>query len=953
MHSVHPESSISKSPEVLSLVVDLGTLIVEGRTRQRNAKGGFLEGPHCPNIGFPTPSNHVCDINNEQCAWIQRLRLQIALLWKNFGSFCIELTVSPDCGLCGEFNQNSSSDHIIEQWFITADTKKKEDNFVITGNHFFQAIRSQLHFSQLTAWWHKNGGTNPARVGKKVANVSAVNSSFSQSANVHTFPLLNVGLPEYIKVTVLSAPRSEQPPSVRCTLHSVIGIGGIQMQGIGVAEDRVKPCDKPGKHRCECKDELVDEAPRSRRRRKLSDLLTLNGNLSSMKNLSIAEDANKFKELSSPDDILRKRALWGLNMDEKLLSDDFSKWSFVNLSKTSLSNVADSFSLKQSEPNDVLSFQLSSQEIEEVLTVLRCPRSLSSQHNQFGEYPAQTLTKDSADWEQSNFREATYLPWPVPRKISDVNKSAAGLEKMSAECSTFRPPYLRARTLATKPEMVFEPIHDLNSIENTVNDQTSQTNNLSTPVIKYRRGSISFKAYPNSTRVGQPVDTNKNRTECESSEKLFVDLHQKLNDKNNNSCDTSKSTCCESPSVPKSEPFTFTNSKTIKHGLRIKTLHERCLINNINNSKSNNIFNNVNSNVINNNSCSSSSSYSDNLNNLLKKIDDCDIPSLSNACAVKTNSQASTPYQTPSRKNSGDFSGDEYSFENGSRPVPSALDKEKFRRSLDSAASMVFHHRTGLPLANSPAPARRPASTHFDFDSSINSVSAIRCALYDPSPCESESEGNSPVSTEPKYSLSWPSPQTNSSLLGNFEESVLNGRLEPVSTVHGFTADLGASGAFCPSHLILPVTVFFYTLGDRDKVSAPYLAHINLGKKGYVVPRSGTIQVTLMNPLGTVIKMFVVAYDLSDMPPNTHTFLRQRTLYMPANSNHIDRKWLRYLIHLRFSSSKSGRISLHTDIRMIIFCKSDLDTATEHKTDTYELRSFLHGPSNPKFSPRK
>lgn len=234
---------------------------------------------------------------------------------------------------------------------------------------------------------------------------------------------------------------------------------------------------------------------------------------------------------------------------------------------------------------------------------------------------------------------------------------------MSAECSTFRPPYLRARTLATKPEMVFEPIHDLNSIENTVNDQTSQTNNLSTPVIKYRRGSISFKAYPNSTRVGQPVDTNKNRTECESSEKLFVDLHQKLNDKNNNSCDTSKSTCCESPSVPKSEPFTFTNSKTIKHGLRIKTLHERCLINNINNSKSNNIFNNVNSNVINNNSCSSSSSYSDNLNNLLKKIDDCDIPSLSNACAVKTNSQASTPYQTPSRKNSGDFSGDEYSFE--------------------------------------------------------------------------------------------------------------------------------------------------------------------------------------------------------------------------------------------------------------------------------------------------
>lgn len=58
---------------------------------------------------------------------------------------------------------------------------------------------------------------------------------------------------------------------------------------------------------------------------------------------------------------------------------------------------------------------------------------------------------------------------------------------------------------------------------------------------------------------------------------------------------------------------------------------------------------------------------------------------------------------------------------------------------------------------------------------------------------------------------------------GSFEESVLNGRLEPVSTVQGFTADLGASGSFCPRHLILPVTVFFYTLGDNDKVSTPYL----------------------------------------------------------------------------------------------------------------------------------
>lgn len=108
------------------------------------------------------------------------------------------------------------------------------------------------------------------------------------------------------------------------------------------------------------------------------------------------------------------------------------------------------------------------------------------------------------------------------------------------------------------------------------------------------------------------------------------------------------------------------------------------------------------------------------------------------------------------------------------------------------------------------------------------------------------------------------------------------------------------------------------------------------------------------------------------MPVNSHTFLRQRTLYMPANqkeSVYVDKKetpyeyhedyhkYLRYLIHLRFVSGKTGRIYLHTDIRMIIFRKADVDTATalgnQIDGEAYELRSHTHGPVNPKFSPRK
>lgn len=82
-----------------------------------------------------------------------------------------------------------------------------------------------------------------------------------------------------------------------------------------------------------------------------------------------------------------------------------------------------------------------------------------------------------------------------------------------------------------------------------------------------------------------------------------------------------------------------------------------------------------------------------------------------------------------------------------------------------------------------------------------------------------------------------------------------------------------------------------------------YQGHINLGAGGYRVARSGTVQVSLFNPHGTLVKMFVVLYDLTNMPPRARTFLRQRTLYMPAAApapppRHHHR-WLRYLIHLR------------------------------------------------------
>lgn len=78
-------------------------------------------------------------------------------------------------------------------------------------------------------------------------------------------------------------------------------------------------------------------------------------------------------------------------------------------------------------------------------------------------------------------------------------------------------------------------------------------------------------------------------------------------------------------------------------------------------------------------------------------------------------------------------------------------------------------------------------------------------------------------------------------------------------------------------------------------------------RKGYSIPRKGTVQATLLNPLGMVVRMFVVPYDFRDMPALHQTFIRQRVL-SSDNRGECDAtqlstaeqmKLLRYAIHLR------------------------------------------------------
>uniref|UniRef100_A0A8L8JZD7 DUF4210 domain-containing protein n=1 Tax=Heligmosomoides polygyrus TaxID=6339 RepID=A0A8L8JZD7_HELPZ len=202
-----------------------------------------------------------------------------------------------------------------------------------------------------------------------------------------------------------------------------------------------------------------------------------------------------------------------------------------------------------------------------------------------------------------------------------------------------------------------------------------------------------------------------------------------------------------------------------------------------------------------------------------------------------------------------------------------------------------------------------------------------------------------------------------SSLLGNFEESALNGRLDPVKRLDGFKLQLAASGAFSSPHTSLTVTAYFFDLNDSETAPSPYLGTCSLeslGKRGYRVPKSGTIQATLFNPQDTVVKVFVIAYDMSDMPPSSQTFIRQRT-FLATDGDEKAEKHLVNLIHFRLATDRRCRLYLHTDVRMLFSQNNTLDALNlelkgrvgHDSADRYRLIVETELPRHPRYSPKK
>ncbi|KAI4718788.1 hypothetical protein E4T48_04988 [Aureobasidium sp. EXF-10727] len=98
----------------------------------------------------------------------------------------------------------------------------------------------------------------------------------------------------------------------------------------------------------------------------------------------------------------------------------------------------------------------------------------------------------------------------------------------------------------------------------------------------------------------------------------------------------------------------------------------------------------------------------------------------------------------------------------------------------------------------------------------------------------------------------------------------------------------------------------------------------------YRIPEVGQLQIVIKNPNKTAVKLFLVPYDLSDMPPGTKTFIRQRSysagpiIDQPISNlarfpdvSITEKPILRYLIHLNICSTQKGRYYLYGGTRVV------------------------------------
>ncbi|KAK9431250.1 hypothetical protein V1505DRAFT_368542 [Lipomyces doorenjongii] len=222
------------------------------------------------------------------------------------------------------------------------------------------------------------------------------------------------------------------------------------------------------------------------------------------------------------------------------------------------------------------------------------------------------------------------------------------------------------------------------------------------------------------------------------------------------------------------------------------------------------------------------------------------------------------------------------------------------------------------------------------------------------------------------------------SLIGSYEESLLSGRTSTPSSKPAvtFLARIGVLGTGencppklkCPRHLSLEFEAVYYdwqmshayggrgtpyvgmldmeeyyttqaTKGlTKDGVHGNYKKHHKKHSKssaflGYRIPQQGQIQIVISNPHRTAIKLFLIPYDLRDMPVGSRTFLRQKTVVIEEGTG--SKGSLRQAVHLHVVCPGEGKYYLFKTVR-VVFENRALDATT---TSGHGMRGGSASPS--------
>ncbi|KAM9481024.1 atos homolog protein A [Clarias gariepinus] len=980
-------------------LVSLTLLITEGRTPECSVKGR-TEGLHCPSAqsGGPVLTKHECSDKLPQCRQARRTRSEVMLLWRNHIPIMIEVMLLPDCcysdeGLATDLNDPAIKQDalLLERWTLQPVPRQSGDRF-IEEKTLLLAVRSYVFFSQLSAWLSASHGIVPRNI---LYRISAADEeliwNFAQSPSEHSFPVPNVSHSVALKVRVQSLPRQPKYPVLKCSIHSDFSFLGKRtpdhqegpLEGAYSRGQTIS--DPPNPIRLQSSPLLC---------RSLRSPLPLHDRTSPLNQRKCPESPilpGKAAKLlfSRTNGVLESSGKTNAELPSPSSSPTRD---FKSLSNPTFSNPSLSPRPSSAETNPLIGSLL--QERQEVIARIAqrlnfcdptsphlLPDALFTPPGDEGTFkktkdPPSVQTSDRNGTRNGEWSQTSSFQTPLsPRSRSRVDRSEPEESRTSPKPTSCRRLLLSADS--KEGSMIIEAVQDISRLiqerlqlsqellhakykqcresstlisspnQNQSQNHRQNQNQHQTQNHNHQLKTNSHASYANGTINTANGETSSNlRVHTETPDRRALSENQGRSGPQN-----------KEPSITRPQPLSQTS-----HAYSAKNDPWTSLLNSPKSSYSLNGVAGVNDF----NHRQDLQDLQVGKENQRRRIETQIQPSSSVPGQDEDQDPWSSLSSTPTSLNTHHSPSPDWTLNNTAHntlrsPAPSQKPcssnwKKQNRHSIDGTATRAFHPCTGLPLLSSPVPQRKSQTGYFDLDTSL-----IQCKGAPWASTKIVCLKRTEDPEEPQQLLSASAPPASLSLLGNFEECVLNYRLEPLGTVDGFTAEVGASGSFCPSHMTFPVDVSFYSVSD-DNAPSPYMGVINLeslGKRGYRVPPSGTIQVTLFNPNKTVVKMFVVMYDLREMPAGHQTFLRQRTFSVPVKresngQNHRkpltpnQGRTLRYLIHLRFQSSKSGKIYLHRDIRLLFSRKSmEVDSGA-----AYELKSFTESPADPPFSPR-